>query len=210
MATTLHEHLKESTRRLHEGAEANHFQGALAQGKLSLASYKSYLQQLTYFHERFERMLKEAAKKDKLVSSVVEDDYFQLPYLQADLKALNISAQEPAVAAIDECLSSQQLAQSPVGLIGLLYVLLGSKHGAKFIAHNVKQAYSLSNGGYTYFDPYGERFRTVWTGFTGKLNALPDEAQIKDAALYGARAGFELFVSIGDELLKRQKDGARA
>lgn len=204
MATTLHEHLKESTRKQHEGAEANLFQSALAQGKLPLASYKEYLVQLSHLHERFERMLKDASQGDRLVGAVVEDDYFQLPYLRADLQALKVSSQEPALESIEQFLNSQPFKEQPVSLLGTLYVLLGSKHGAKFIAHSVKQAYALTNGGYTYFDPFGDRFRTLWTGFTGKLNALPADEQVSSAALFGASAAFNVFVNIGDELWHRQ------
>jgi heme oxygenase len=205
MEESIHQLLKQGTRARHEQAEGHPFQGALAQGKLPLPSYRRYLIQLAHLHERFESRLREAAETSAPVKSVVADDYFQLPFLQADLKALNLSQRDESPAA---CLVEfDQLpifSRNPESLIGVLYVLLGSKHGAKFIAHNVKTAYALGSGGWTYFDPYGDRFRPLWQTFTGSLNALPSSEELKSAVLNGADAAFEIFVDLGDEIWRGQ------
>src|SRR5207237_2516420 len=82
-------------------------------------------------------------------------------------------------------------------MLGALYVLLGSKHGAKFIAHQVKEAYQLGDSGYSYFNPYGESFRELWLRFTSGLNELSLNDQERQALLAAADNTFDVFGEIG-------------
>jgi heme oxygenase len=205
MEESIHQLLKQGTRARHEQAEGHPFQGALAQGKLPLPSYRRYLIQLAHLHDRFESRLRAAAQDSAPVKSVVANDYFQLPFLQADLQALNLSQRDESPAACIVAFDQLPIfSRQPESLIGVLYVLLGSKHGAKFIAHNVKAAYDLGAGGWSYFDPYGEKFRPMWQTFTAALNALPATDELKGSVLAGADAAFEIFVDLGDEIWRGQ------
>ncbi|HEY9791964.1 MAG TPA: biliverdin-producing heme oxygenase [Candidatus Obscuribacterales bacterium] len=205
MQTTLHQHLKDSTRKRHEQAEGHPFQGALAQGKLPLASYRRYLVQLAHLHREFENQLRNA-EGNPAVRSVVHDEHYQLPFLQDDLKALGTDMNsETALPVVVEFAQSRTFSDDPRTLLGVLYVLLGSKHGGKFIAHQVRETYGLQDAGYTYFDPFKDRFKPLWQDFTSALNALPDDEQLRNGVLQGADATFDVFVQIGDAIWRAQQ-----
>jgi heme oxygenase len=204
LQTTLHQYLKESTRSNHNAAEAHPFQGTLANGKLPRGAYVDYVQQLRELHAGFESRLAEAAKSDAVVGNVVRPEYYQLEFLENDLKALGASKAQPL-----ECVSTfvqhPLFEREPVSLVAVLYVLLGSKHGGKFIAHNVKEAYQLDGAGHTYFKPYGENFMELWKGFTESLNNMPVNERQREAMLEAASLTFDVFGEMGEKIWTRQK-----
>lgn len=202
METTLHQYLKESTRANHNAAEAHPFQGTLANGKLAREAYVDYLQQLRELHDGFESRLAEAARKNEIVASVVKPEYYQLEFIENDLKALD-AVPAPALDCVAKFNGSGLFERDPVSLIGVLYVLLGSKHGGKFIAHNVKDAYSLDGAGWTYFKPYGENFMELWKGFTESLNALVVNDQQRKNMLEAASMTFDVFGEMGERIWER-------
>jgi heme oxygenase len=137
---------------------------------------------------------------------VVSDEHYQLPFLQSDLKALGTDMNsEAALPAVVEFVGSRTFSQDPRSLLGVLYVLLGSKHGGKFIAHAVRETYGLQEAGYTYFDPFKDRFRPLWQDFTAALNALPEDEQLRNGILEGADCTFNVFVQIGDAIWRAQQ-----
>jgi heme oxygenase len=205
METTLHQFLKEGTRKRHESAEVHPFQGALAQGTLPLESYKQYLCQLRHLHSQFEQKLQAAAESDPHVRSVFNAEYLQLPFLDRDVSALGVQDLPPPVECIAEFAANPIFDSAPVSLLGTLYVLLGSKHGGRFIAHKTKEVYQLDEAGYTYFSPYGEHFRDLWQGFTAGLNALPQTALVRNSTLEAADATFTIFVEIGDAIWRAEQ-----
>ena len=206
METTLHQFLKDSTRPNHDQAEGHPFQGALAQGLLPLASYRSYLSQLAHLHERYENKLRKGAATTAQLQAVVRDQYYQLPFLQADLQALDGKSQaEPPFKCVLDFTDSPTFDEHPVSMLGVLYVLLGSKHGGKFIARKVKEVYGLKDCGYTYFDPFGDDFRAVWQSFTTALNSLSEDEAVRRHVLSGANATFDIFLTVGDEIWRRQQ-----
>lgn len=210
MQPTLHQYLKESTLPKHQQAESHPFQGHLANGKLPFQSYKQYVEQLFALHEGFETNLLRYAEQPEL-AAIVQEDYFQLPFLKQDLDALGIA---PDSVKPLECVrkfnENQLWAQHPASLLGVLYVLLGSKHGAKYIAHNVKDAYKLNDTGSLYFNPYGETFRTLWQAFTGGLNELQVSDEQRKAILEGADMTFDLFGEIGAAIWDQQPQPDKA
>jgi heme oxygenase len=201
---TMHQLLKDSTRKRHEQAEAHPFQGSLAQGRLPIAAYRRYVVQLAHLHQKFESDLHQVATRSPF-DSVVVDEHYQLPFLLNDLKALGVSLDsEAALPCVHEFAGHQDLKAKPEALLGALYVLLGSKHGGKFIAHKVKESYQLGEAGYTYFNPYGENFRLLWQNFTAALNALPEDEKLRTNIVAGADSTFDLFVKIGEEIWKTE------
>jgi heme oxygenase len=94
----------------------------------------------------------------------------------------------------------------PVALLGYHYVLLGSKHGGKFIASATKKSYGIENDGCVYFDPYGQGFQQHWHHFTGGINELNlNETQVQE--LLGAAAEMFTFVeTLGGEVLTYKSD----
>lgn len=203
---TLHQYLKESTRPNHSAAESHPFQSALANARLSREAYADYLQQLRALHKGFEAKLALAAERDANVGSVVRPEHYQVRFLDNDLRALKVGNGEP-LDCVKRFVDATQFNLEPVSLLGVLYVLLGSKHGGRFIAHNVQQAYEFTDAGHTYFNPYGEAFRELWQQFTAGLNALELTEAQRQAVLHGASATFDVFGEIGQEVWNRTEAG---
>jgi heme oxygenase len=201
---TLHQLLKDSTRQRHEQAESHQFQGALANGKLPISMYCRYMVQLTHMHRLFERDLQKAAGRSPL-DAVVFTDHYQLPFLLNDIKALGIGEESEApLPCLQDPSWRQHVNTQPERLLGALYVLLGSKHGGKFIAHKVRESYQLGEAGFTYFNPYGENFRPLWQNFTTALNNLPEEETLRKNIVAGAETTFDLFIKVGDGIWKTE------
>jgi heme oxygenase len=200
---TLSENLKTSTRPYHDAAEGSIFQSCLTAGSLPLSLYGSYLGQLFLVHDRLEKFIKDGEKTDDRFSRVVSEVQYQVPYLSEDLSTLGL---EPGtlkpLAATGKFLSVIDAAASnkPISLLGIHYVLLGSKHGGKFIAKNLKEHYGFNGEGTRYFDPYGDTFMTHWRAFIASLNEIsvaPDEA---DQIVETAKQTFTAVGAIGKEL----------
>jgi len=202
--------LKEDTRGQHNDAEAHPFQGSLAQGQLPYESYCRYVTYLYDLHKGFESQLAEKSKSDPLLAAIMKDEYYQMPFLKNDLQSLNLPLPAKAPECIEKFLRLPQFAEHPVSLLGVLYVLLGSKHGAKFIAHSVKEAYKLNAGGYSYFDPYGGEFRPLWQTFVANMNDMSLTPPQREAVLAAARATFDIFGSMGEEIWDLQTAAVRS
>jgi heme oxygenase len=209
---SLRQLLKEATAKRHEQAENHQFQGALANGKLPFAMYRRYMVQLTHLHRVFEGDL-DSERNSSVLKSVVVSEHYQLPFLLNDLNALGLDEHsEPPLPCLEATSWREHVHTQPERLLGYLYVLLGSKHGGKFIAHKVKEAYGLSKAGYSYFNPYGESFRPLWQNFTLALNNLnlscnhdpADEEKLRKNVVAGAESMFDLFMQIGDGILKTE------
>ena len=207
MEITLHQYLKDSTRETHSVAESHPFQGTLASGKLPLSAYTDYLQQMQALHSAYEAKLAHAAEHDAHLKSVMRPEYYETEYLDRDLAALHSGPAAP-LPCISEFIASENFDRNPVSMLGVLYVLLGSKHGGKFIAHSVKQAYEFKTAGYTYFSPYGENFRELWQQFTASLNGLNLTQQERESVLKAASDTFDIFGKIGQEVWRKMETSA--
>lgn len=203
--TPLMQFLKEETRSKHTQAEGHPFQGELAQGRLPYGSYCRYLGYLYSLHNGFESMLAQSGKTNADIAAVMTPELYQVPFLTDDLQELKLQVPTQPAASITKFLASPTFEKYPVSLLGVLYVLLGSKHGAKFIANSVKQAYGLNGGGYKYFDPYGSEFRSLWQDFIARMNALNLDAAERGAMLDAARATFDVFGEIGEDIWQWQQ-----
>jgi heme oxygenase len=187
--------LKEGTRDLHDNAEGQDFQRWLASGDLPQSLYVQYLEQLLLIHSSLEQSLLEARVKDRRIGEVLAENQLQVPFLEQDIEFLADKAAKPLptkatrwmLERIDEL--SNRL---PLALLGMHYVLLGSKHGGKFIAHNLHAKLQLDDGkGVLYFNPYGANFQQIWKDFSSAFNALELTADEETVVLEAARKMFE-------------------
>ena len=199
--------LKESTRESHNNAESQEFQRLLASGDLPRNLYVKYLEQLWIVHNHLERHLKEIVAKNPALNGVITDDQLQVPFLQQDLEFFGSDPQHvtptPATQWILGCLDKS--ATEGPALIGSHYVLLGSKHGGKFIAHSLQQKYHLNEGkGAIYFDPYGTNFQQIWKGFSGTVNEVPLTAEQEESMVKAAREMFEGVGKLSEEMVQMQ------
>ncbi len=206
---TLAETLKLSTRGFHDAAEGHNFQGYLAQAILPLDQYKCYLEQLFLVHSTLEEKIRQHWHKDPRLAAVVLDVQMQEAFLKQDLEYLKTDYQKlvplAATAAFIKIIE-KTAKNNPIALLGFHYVLLGSKHGGKFIAKNVKQKYNFNHGGATYFDPYGDQFMPCWRTFINALNEAPLSESDISAVIDAAKATFVSIGDIGSELEQHLKD----
>jgi heme oxygenase len=205
--------LKERTRDHHNNAEGQEFQRQLASGELSRELYAAYLSQLYLIHELLEKRLRESEKALPSIGSVFSENQMQVPFLEQDLEFFGINVQgirpEAATKALMDKIETAAI-ECPFALLGFHYVLLGSKHGGKFIAHNLQIKYHLNEGrGAIYFDPYGTNFQQIWKSFAAGFNELPLTQSDETAAIKAAADTFEGIASLNQELLKHSADAVQ-
>jgi heme oxygenase len=206
---TLAENLKASTRTYHDSAEGHDFQRYLAQALLPLDQYRQYLEQLYLVHSTLERNIKEKREQEPRLTSVVLENQMQERFLQQDLAYLKSDQKNiTALPATLRLLKTIDLAAgtNAIALLGFHYVLLGSKHGGKFIAKSVREKYQFTSNGANYFDPYGDQFMTYWRTFINAINEIPVSKSDTIALIEAAQATFIGIGEIGSELEQHSKE----
>ncbi len=202
---TIMQALKERTREHHNNAEGQEFQRQLAAGELRRDIYIGYLGQLFLIHKRLETRLRQQQASLPGISQVLSDDQLQVPFLQQDLEFFGAKTEglQPLTATSELLQKIDAAAEnSPIALLGFHYVLLGSKHGGKFIAHSLQEKYRLNEGrGATYFDPYGTNFQQIWKSFTADFNAVEMSQADQEAVIQAATDTFLSISRLSEELL---------
>lgn len=198
-SSTIMERLKESTARMHSAAESSPFQGHLAKGQLPVDLYADYLEQLYLIHKTLEAEIARHGQEGAQFARAVKDDQLQEDFLKRDLQAMKRDLEKvKALPATRKILDSiaRFSASHPVALVGMHYVLLGSKHGGKFVAKSCQESYQFPDGvGVLYFDPYGNNFMPVWKSFKESVN----EFQLSDAESESmCEAAGLIFAGIGE------------
>src|SRR5439155_2574006 len=118
-------------------------------GDIELPMYRAYLEQLYLVHKKLEELLRQHKKGDHVIGNAVNDEQMQENFLAHDLRALGGDPSKvKAVPATERLLRlmSEYSERQPISLLGLHYVLLGSKHGGKYIAHQLQKNYELEAG----------------------------------------------------------------
>ena len=199
--------LKEGTRDCHNNAESQEFQRLLASGDLPRHLYVKYLEQLWIIHNRLEGHLGTLAKENTALTEVVSDEQLQVPFLQQDLDFFGSTPEHVEAMPSTKWILDKIDNRSTKGpaLLGSHYVLLGSKHGGKFIAHNLQAKYHLNEGkGAIYFDPYGTNFQQIWKTFASGMNNVPLSEQEEEAMVLAAREMFEGIGRLSEEMVQAQ------
>lgn len=193
--------LKESTRSAHNSAEGHEFQKELGSGSLSKPLYTQYLSQLFLTH----RALENAMASQPYMGSVVSQEQLQTEFLKKDLKALGVDPEAVKPIDITERMLKKidELAKTnPTALLGFHYVLLGSKHGGKFIASTMKKTFGFEDAGAIYFDPYGQEFQKHWQHFVNGINSFDiKEAQV-EPLMNAASEMFSFVENLGGALMQ--------
>lgn len=198
--------LKAETRAQHDSAERHDLQRALLKGALPRERYLALIGQLMLAHRALAAAIRQAATREPRLSRVWRDDYDQAPRIARDLAhfGMNPSSVEPtpATSAFIELIRSWA-SETPITLLGALYVLEGSNNGARFIARVVRDVYPVGadDAGASFLDPYGEAQPVRWGEFRSALNALELSRADKDAIIDAARATFVAISAIGDDVM---------
>lgn len=193
--------LKESTRNAHNSAEGHEFQKHLGSGTLSKTLYCQYLSQLFLTHQALET----AMANQPYMGAVVSDPQLQTEFLREDLKALDVEPESVKPIEITKSMLNRidELSKSdPTALLGFHYVLLGSKHGGKFIATTMKKAFGFERAGCIYFDPYGQEFQKHWQHFVNGINSFDIQDSQIEPLLQAASEMFAYVEKLGGHLLQ--------
>lgn len=200
---TLAEDLKAATKPFHDTAEGHNFQRDLAAGLLPIATYTCYLEQLFLIHKALEKLIAEHSKTNQRLAKVVTIEQMQVPFLQNDLSLLRSAPDRirplTATANLIRQIESAGI-DNPFSLLGFHYVLLGSKHGGKFIAANLRKKYNVNGDITKYFDPYGDKFMPLWRHFINTLNECVCSEQDSEEITKAAKNTFLAIADIGSEL----------
>ncbi|MFG0329958.1 MAG: biliverdin-producing heme oxygenase [Phycisphaerales bacterium] len=203
--TTVMDRLRVETRPLHEEAENHPFQKAFASGQAPKSQYINYLSQMYLVHATLETALTDAAESTPAIAAVAHERQFQAANLETDLEYLGVAdadtietlpATRRLLDAIDEIAELD-----PASLLGLHYVLEGSKNGAKFLARVIGKAYGLTPGpGLRYLDPHGDEQRPLWIRFRTDMAAVPMTDAQEDRIVLAAETMFRGMIEIFDDL----------
>ena len=86
---------------------------------------------------------------------------------------------------------AQRSRKRPLTLLGCLYVLEGSAHGAKVLRVWTREALDLQgSGGLAYLQGQADSVPDHWQRFCGHLDALPLNERERDTVIDGALATF--------------------
>lgn len=196
--------LRRETRTHHERAEQHPFQQALVHGTLPREAYARYLAQLHIVHSAMESALAACAAREDRLRAIVSEDQFMSGFAGEDAQFFGVNPAEARalpgsqgmlerIAWFKDC--------TPVGLLGLHYVTLGSSNGGKFIARAVRKSYRLSDSGVRYLDPWGERQPAIWGAFKERMNAASFLPAENDTIVTAAGEMFDAIGHIGGDCL---------
>lgn len=197
--------LRTATAEHHERAEHHPFQRDLAKGRASVDLYASYLGQLLLVHRALWSALTLAASHDARIAAVVEPWQHDEPRLLEDLASFGVDPCDVSPSPSTESLVAhigRLAASNPVSLLGMHYVLEGSKNGGRFIAVNVRRAYALEGpAGTRYLDPYGEAPSARWQAFKASMDAQVFTSEEHRSMADAARGMFDAIAAISDDVL---------
>lgn len=204
-APTVMERLRDETMEHHKRAESHPLQKALATGQLSREHYTGFHGQLMLVHRALERALAAKAATVPAIARSVKLYMLTEQYHAADLAHFGIDPAgvrpTPATARVIEHIQTTA-ASNPIALLGMLYVLEGSKNGSKFLSRVVMKAYGIGPGpGVLAMDPYGDHQRAYWQQFKDDMNGLAFTPEQIDGMLTSAKAMFDAIGAIGSDIM---------
>ena len=209
--TPITERLKSETRDLHTEAERHPIQVAMISGRVAPADYAALLAQLMHVHDALEGQLARHADTCPEISEIVDPDHFHAPRLRDDIRALDFKPEShPPLPATTQLIGSitDASGSAPWSLIGFHYVLEGSTNGGRFIAKAIRKGLPLpENRGTSYYDPYGENQRTVWSTYKDALAGVGWTRQQADTLVDNASAMFRGITAIMNELAAQKETG---
>lgn len=206
--------LRLETEQMHHEAEQRPVEKALAAGTLPRETYHAWLAQRYHFHTYLEAALGTACQRDARLARLITPDQFQAANARADLDTfqVDLAAHPPlnCVAAARPTLD-QWAATAPPRLLGVHYVLEGSKNGGRYLARSVQRAYGLTGpDGTRYLDPHGAQQRPLWQAFKNAVNAESFSADESDAIVAAAQQAYRWVSAIDDALRQFELAEAQA
>lgn len=193
-------HLRDSTMSHHKAAESHPFQAAMARGMLSRESFTTYLAQLMRVHASLGSALVSCSEVS--IASGARDD--RAADARADLAFLGFAPDDVPVLPATADLVRDIENSNPFRLLGMHYVLEGSKNGSRYIARPVRKALGLSGlEGTRYMDPDGDDQKPKWEAFKAWADSLSLGQDQTAEVVAGACAMFDAIRAISDDVAGR-------
>ncbi|HOE43051.1 MAG TPA: biliverdin-producing heme oxygenase [Rhodoferax sp.] len=191
---TLMEELKAATWTAHARLQTAPFFQALAGCQLPLESYVGQLRALLAIHAVVEQAMADC--DDDRVRLVWRADMRRLPLLRQDLlyfEPRTVADLKEAVDVANHTTGAlrQQSLETPLALLGWLYVLEGSTLGASVVQPLVARALLLvGDEGVAYLHNDGAAARARWTEYSQRMNTLALETEERAEITLAANALF--------------------
>lgn len=192
--------LKSATDDHHRRAEGRALQQELFKGVLPRATYTAYLGELLEIHGALEGRLEAKAGDHPALAAVYRSVYARRADLESDLEFFG-HQERPLTTATEALLAEidRWAVESPVALLGPLYVLEGSMNGNQFIARVLMKAWGLAPGpGLRYLSPYGEKQPAVWAQFKADMDGQVLSPEDEQAIIASAQRTFDGIADIAD------------
>lgn len=196
--------LKEQTAELHSYAEHRPLQRDMLKGSIKRERYTAYLGQLMWVHHTLEHALEEQNTRHPAFGVVLRPYQQRLGDLRADLEFFGQSPDKveplPATMRVVEAIA-HTARQTPVALLGMLYVLEGSNNGSKYIARSMMRGHDLQPGkGVSYLDPYGDSQMDRWQQFKKDMDAAGFSEEEGEQLVAAAKIMFQGIADISDDV----------
>jgi heme oxygenase len=194
---SLMEVLRAASYAAHARLQTAPFFEALVACQLPLESYVGQLRALSVIHGVLERALDSGA--DDQVAAVWTPDMRKLPLLQQDLQFFAPRAVADLKEAVEAALETAdglrlRSHDSPLSLLGAIYVLEGATLGARVLRPLYARAFLLADeDGSTYLRGYGDATQAHWTEYRQRMNDLSLSTEECEQA---AQAAIDLFARL--------------
>jgi len=166
--------IREAVQELHQQIDSTYLAFRMMHGIISKSEYSWVLTQLYYLHQ----FLEPTWQADSTLSKFFDlKKHSRLQSIRADLNLL-VNGDMPAVAGTTQNLHQQisiMYQENPIALIGVLYVLEGSRLGSVYLTEPLMNALSLQDTtGASFFLCTPEPWYKDWYRFKESINQLDD------------------------------------
>lgn len=185
--------LRTETRPQHDAAENAGFGTRVMSGGLTLEHYVQHLRAWKGILSHLEDALR--SSNDPIVQGVWNEGLEKTTLLTADLVAIGnevpaMNAQTTASVEAFNVVVDRCAEDNPAALLGMLYVLEGSTHGATIMRPRIAEQLGLSDG-LAYYGVYGNDVHAKWKVFRENMSNAVNGTGAEDAIVDAAKSTFD-------------------
>jgi heme oxygenase len=184
-AITISQRLREETAGQHRAIEEARRFNRLGQEDFSKPEYVQLLERFYGFYKPLEA---EFRKHPEILNALDYERRFKLRLLESDLKFFGLD--DEALAKLPVC-SALPPTNTAAEVIGAIYVMEGSTHGAQFITRRLRQQLALGEQGLAFYQGYGSETMPRWQAFKAYLDSTFAPDRDGDAVVASAIRTFK-------------------
>jgi heme oxygenase len=151
-------------------------------------SREEYIQLLEKFYGYYRPLEHAFRQHPEVMTALAFEHRFKLPQLEADLRFFGYD--DASLAALPDC-QALPPTDTAAHLIGCIYVMEGSTHGAQFISRRLRQQLNLDGQGLRFYEGYGKDTQPQWKAFKAYLDERFDKEQDGEAIVDAASETFK-------------------